>query len=82
MMPICTRCGKDVDPVLEHSCTPPEVYAFEDLLKRLDKLERFNIETESMTSEVMIPRRRGKWVRFEQVKTIIGQWIADQKGGS
>jgi len=84
-MPICTRCCKDVDPSLEHSCTPTEVYAFEDLLKRLDKLIRMKIVRsplpDSELGVALKESRRGALVSFEQVKTVVGQWVADQKEG-
>jgi len=51
----------------------------ESLMKRLDKLERF--DPGMWNDQVVMDRDRdGPYVRFEQVKTVVGQWVADQRG--
>lgn len=48
-----------------------------DLMKELDRLDRFNFDNQSI-----LLRKRGKFVEFERVKTVVGQWITDQKAAS
>jgi len=60
----------------------PNEENFDDLLKRLDKLERYKLGSEMFwVIPHLIPTRGTKdaLVRFEQVKTVVGQWIADQR---
>jgi len=53
----------------------PDKDNFDDLLKRLDKLDRKRLVLDQLKDS-----RRGDLVSFEQVKTVVGQWIADQRG--
>lgn len=50
----------------------------DELTKALDKLTRYN-----PTIEGMVQRKRGKWVSYEQVKTLVCQAItnAEKEGG-
>jgi len=63
----------------------PNEENFDDLMKRLDKLIRMKIVRsplpDSELDVTLKESRRGPLVNFEQVKTIIGQWVADQKEG-
>jgi len=53
---------------------------FDDLLKRLNGLEhRFDLNAGFAGLEI-VQRPAGTFVDFEQVKTVVGQWIADQRG--
>src|SRR6185295_13443586 len=67
--------GKDISDFLSGNqrLTPN----FDDLMKRLDGLERFDSDVWH-GSAVMDLNSTGEWVRFEQVKTVVGQFIADQ----
>lgn len=52
-----------------------------DLMKQLDKLHRmkiFKVDTNPM-GVILKDSTRGPLVNFEQVKTVVGQWIADNK---
>jgi hypothetical protein len=51
------------------------------LMTRLDKLTRYRVTVEHEAGIgaylQFMQRRRGEWVKFEDVKTIIGQHLAD-----
>lgn len=52
-----------------------------DLMKQLDKLHRMRIVKSAIPDSVLgvtlRDSKRGPLVRFEQVKTVVGQWVAD-----
>lgn len=82
-----TRCGKDLDELDPrvlgvHRCTPSPTHALEDLLqsllKRLDGLERFDNDAWHGAA-VMDKSSIGEWISFDQVKTMIAHWVAEQQ---
>lgn len=50
----------------------------DEIAKALDKLDRYNLAPEGM-----VRRKRGIWVSYEQVKTVVCQAIAnaEKEGG-
>lgn len=52
-----------------------------DLMKQLDKLNRMRVVKSAIPDSILgvtlKDSKRGPLVRFEQVKTVIGQWVAD-----
>jgi len=69
------------DEFIETVATPepqaPSV-AGETLLKQLDKLHRMRVVNSEATGQAILKdSKRGALVNFEQVKTVIAQWIVD-----